>query len=227
MRSPAGSPAISDPAAALPAAPGAYLLLLRLDLPVVVAPARRRFDLAPGWYVYAGSARGPGGIRARAGRHLRARGRPHWHIDRLVPLAGTRLVVPVPEGEECALAGSLGALPGFRVAAPGFGSSDCRRCPGHLFRFGGPVSPAGPLASLRVLLPRPGRFVACGVVGERVVVVEQDPLGGAVEILELAAAQRPHEGGEPREPEEEGDRHEVDEHVQGPFSCWIRRRLRP
>jgi Uri superfamily endonuclease len=227
MRSPAGSPAISDPAAALPALPGAYLLLLRREAPAVVAIARHRFAFGPGWYAYAGSARGPGGIRARAGRHLRARGRPHWHIDRLVPLAATRLVVPVPEGDECALAAGLRALPVFDLAAAGFGSSDCRRCPGHLFRFRGPDSPPGLLASLRVLLPRPGRFGACGVVGERFVVVEQDPLGGAVEILELAAAQRPHEGGEAGEAEEKGDRHEVDEHVQGPFSLWIRHRIRP
>ena len=43
--------------------------------------------LAPGCYVYAGSARGPGGIRARVRRHLRPDKTPHWHIDQVTAYA--------------------------------------------------------------------------------------------------------------------------------------------
>ena len=62
---------IEDPAA-LPGGPGAYLLLLALGRPLALAirglpPA----ILPPGWYIYAGSARGPGGIRARLARRKR------------------------------------------------------------------------------------------------------------------------------------------------------------
>ena len=42
------------------------------------------FDFPPGWYVYIGSAFGPGGITARVTRHARAAKRLHWHIDYLL-----------------------------------------------------------------------------------------------------------------------------------------------
>ncbi len=126
-----GRPA--EAAASLPKAPGAYLLLIRLaeacrlDIPRL--PAGR---LGPGWYLYAGSARGPGGIRARAGRHLRRAGRMRWHVDRLTAAAAGLWAFPAPGGQECALIDALLARPEFETALPGFGSSDCRRCAGHL-----------------------------------------------------------------------------------------------
>ena len=118
----------AEDAASLPEAPGAYLILIRLaeacrlDIPRL--PAGR---LAPGWYLYAGSARGPGGIRARAGRHLRRGGRMRWHVDRLTAVAAGLWAFPAPGGQECALIDALLARPGFETAMPGFGSSDCRR----------------------------------------------------------------------------------------------------
>jgi Uri superfamily endonuclease len=35
----------------------------------------------PGYYVYLGSALGPGGLRARIAHHQKPSRRPHWHID--------------------------------------------------------------------------------------------------------------------------------------------------
>ncbi len=53
--------------------PGAYLLLIDLAAPLALAiPRLGVATLAPGRYVYGGSAYGPGGLRARIGRHLRA-----------------------------------------------------------------------------------------------------------------------------------------------------------
>ena len=128
-----GRPAEVSTAAGLPAAPGAYLLLIRLAdacrLEIRSLPPGR---LDPGWYLYAGSARGPGGIRARAGRHLRRDGRTRWHVDRLTAAAAGLWAFPAPGGRECALIDALLARPGFETAVPGFGSSDCRRCAGHL-----------------------------------------------------------------------------------------------
>lgn|GEM_PF-3725637 len=48
---------------------GAYALLIRVDAATIFPrrPSPHRF--APGWYVYAGSAYGPGGMRARITRH--------------------------------------------------------------------------------------------------------------------------------------------------------------
>ncbi len=39
--------------------------------------------LRPGWYVYVGSAFGPGGVRARLAHHRKRAARPHWHVDHL------------------------------------------------------------------------------------------------------------------------------------------------
>src|SRR3954452_25262653 len=71
-------------AANAPAVAGAYLLLLTLDAPLSVAlPHRVPVALPVGRYLYAGSARGPCGLRARLARHLRRDKAVHWHIDRI------------------------------------------------------------------------------------------------------------------------------------------------
>ncbi len=120
-------------AAELSAAPGAYLILLRLDTPLpldiaTLGPA----TLTPGCYVYAGSARGPGGLRARVARHLRRDKLRHWHIDHLSEAASEMRAFAVPGGRECALIDALLATKRYTAPVPGFGSSDCRTCTSHL-----------------------------------------------------------------------------------------------
>lgn len=108
------------------------MLLIRLPQPLVLEIARFRGQgLEPGYYAYCGSARGPGGLAARIGRHLRCGKRRRWHIDRLTAAARIEAVAVDVGGHECALAGALLAA-GGRVPLPGFGSSDCRHCPSHL-----------------------------------------------------------------------------------------------
>jgi histidyl-tRNA synthetase len=99
--------------------------------------------LPAGWYIYAGSARGPGGIRARLGRHLGPGKGAHWHIDTLTQAAVARRGFPIPGGEECALVRALLARPGTRIPVPGFGSSDCRSCASHLLAVAQERSPGG------------------------------------------------------------------------------------
>ncbi|MEO5335910.1 MAG: GIY-YIG nuclease family protein [Magnetospirillum sp. WYHS-4] len=119
----------------LPALAGAYLLVFDLLGPVTVAlPGRPAATLAEGRYLYAGSAHGSGGIRARVRRHLKGGKTVRWHVDRLTNAAGAAAVIGFPDGDECALAAYALSLPGAVVPAPGFGSSDCRRCPSHLIR---------------------------------------------------------------------------------------------
>jgi Uri superfamily endonuclease len=89
-----------------------------------------------GWYLYVGSARGPGGLRARLERHHRHLGpgkRVHWHIDYLREHCAWRgaWIRPSDERLECAWAQRLAGLPGARLVVPGFGASDCR-CAAHL-----------------------------------------------------------------------------------------------
>ena len=117
-------------AAEAPALPGAYLLVVALPASLnVTLPNRPAATLAPGRYLYAGSARGPGGLRARLARHMRAEKKPHWHIDRLTEAGTVEGAWAIPGGDECALIAALASLP---VPVPGFGSTDCRCCTSHL-----------------------------------------------------------------------------------------------
>jgi Uri superfamily endonuclease len=112
---------------------GAYVLVLRLDETVRIELPRGASDhLMPGWYFYVGSARGSGGIRARVRRHFRSKNTAHWHIDRLTMEAVEMAALAVADGHECDLAGKLLESLRFKVAAAGFGSTDCRICESHL-----------------------------------------------------------------------------------------------
>jgi len=117
---------------ALPAAPGAYLLAIKLDRPRPVRLAGADATLGPGWYAYAGSARGPGGIAARAGRHLRAAKAVRWHVDRLTEAAAALGALAYPGEIECSLATAMRRHPRVHMPLPGFGASDCRACTAHL-----------------------------------------------------------------------------------------------
>ena len=125
----------------LPPAPGAYALLMDLAAPLTLP--RPACTLQPGRYVYAGSARGPGGIRARVRRHLRPDKALRWHVDRLTGVAGVAGVVVIPDGRECDLVAALRERDGVEVPCRGFGSSDCRACPAHLLRVPRDLSAAG------------------------------------------------------------------------------------
>ncbi len=120
--------------AGIPSTAGAYALVLDLAgprrLPRHLSPA----VLPPGRYLYAGSARGPGGLRARLARHLRRQKPRHWHLDWLTSASPALVSIcgfaTFATAGECDLVDWLTA----RTAAPiaGFGASDCRRCTAHL-----------------------------------------------------------------------------------------------
>ena len=126
----------------LPNQPGAYALLIKLSRPLSLPIARlHRPTLAPGHYVYCGSARGPGGLAARVGRHLRRAKTIRWHVDHLTT-AGRVLDVLCLAQEpgasaqssqsECDIAQRFLRLPGVSMPIAGLGSSDCRTCRSHL-----------------------------------------------------------------------------------------------
>jgi Uri superfamily endonuclease len=121
----------------IPRQPGSYILIMRLPQHVAVDVGKLgRFDFAAGWYAYAGSARGPGGLDARVSRHFRASKTLHWHVDHLhahTELTSVWYTVDSRK-RECDWARALSELPGAGVVAPGFGASDCR-CPTHLLHF--------------------------------------------------------------------------------------------
>ncbi len=139
----------------LPALPGAYGLEFSLEQPRVVRVGRRGvFAFPAGEYIYLGSARGPGGLQARLGRHLgrlaptgeRAARASHWHVDYVLPFARRRAwcycVIPAGAEQglalECAWSQFLLGMPGAVTPARGFGASDCRNgCAAHLVAFPG------------------------------------------------------------------------------------------
>ena len=121
----------------MPATGGAYALYFKLseqvELPI---PRLNNPTLDPGTYVYAGSAYGPGGIRARVSRHLRTGKKPHWHIDHLSDVTACTRVETYPGGIECDVVADLLAA-GADTPVPGFGSTDCKTCMAHLVRLAG------------------------------------------------------------------------------------------
>ena len=121
---------------------GAYLLLIELSCPVRLRSRliERRL-LAPGHYIYAGSAWGSGGIKPRVKRHLKLRKHRHWHIDDVSEVADVIHPIAVPGGYECDLVQLLLATGQFSVPVKGFGSSDCSRCDSHFLAVGQAAHP--------------------------------------------------------------------------------------
>lgn len=119
----------------LPRAPGTYAVVLRCRRMQTLAVGRLGVIRFPAsYYVYVGSALGPGGLRGRVRRHLRAVRRRRWHVDylraRAVVLELWCATGRVRREHLWAHALQVGA-DGW---VQGFGASDCR-CPAHLFRF--------------------------------------------------------------------------------------------
>lgn len=138
------------PAQEVPTARGAYVILITLAERLKVRLGDRAPMLLPaGRYLYCGSARGPGGLRARLGRHMRRGKAVRWHVDRLTEAGDVRGAWIFPGGDECALVRRLSHLP---VPIAGFGSSDCAACRSHLLRW--PEAVALPWES-RPFRPRP------------------------------------------------------------------------
>jgi Uri superfamily endonuclease len=97
-----------------------------------------KFSFPPGWYVYTGSAFGPGGLTSRVGRHFKQKKKCRWHIDYVsTHLSVTRAwYTTSPEKLECPWARHFLDL-GGSILAKGFGASDCG-CHTHLFFFSVP-----------------------------------------------------------------------------------------
>ena len=117
----------------LPTAAGSYVLEFELTVPLTLRPGRLgTVRLGPGRVRYYGSARGPGGLRARVGRHLRPVKRPHWHVDALTARQPvTRVLIDRQRSEHNLVRADLDGGR-YEVTIPGFGSSDCGSCPAHL-----------------------------------------------------------------------------------------------
>ena len=93
------------------------------------------FSFPRGWYVYTGSAFGPGGLASRVGRHFKLEKKCRWHIDYLSTIIPVTRVwyTTSPIKVECQWAQHFLSL-GGSSPVKGFGASDCH-CKTHLFFF--------------------------------------------------------------------------------------------
>ena len=92
--------------------------------------------LKPGFYVYVGSAFGPGGLKARINHHIHYSDRPHWHLDYLRPAVSVWEIWYTYDQvrREHQWAEIHAQTRRAHTPLPGFGASDCR-CPSHLFFY--------------------------------------------------------------------------------------------
>ena len=120
----------------IPSSPGTYALIMEAQKGEKIQVGKLGyFEVASGFYVYVGSAFGPGGLKARLNRHLKHDKKCRWHIDYLRKYLN---VVDIwhttsPEKKECLWAQDF-IKKGGRIHFKGFGSSDCK-CQSHLFFF--------------------------------------------------------------------------------------------
>jgi Uri superfamily endonuclease len=121
----------------VPSCPGSYVLILQSFRRRCVKIGRLG-DLAqqPGFYLYIGSALGPGGVAARVAHHQRLTKKPRWHLDHLRPG-----VEPVEvwyccdtRPREQLWTHVINTLSGATVPLAGFGASDTPDV-SHLFFF--------------------------------------------------------------------------------------------
>ena len=116
---------------------GTYALVLRLERQAEIAIGKLgTFTFPAGYYLYVGSALGPGGLEARLAHHRRRDKKLRWHIDYLLEHAQLVEVWSAASTDklECLWAQAARELAGGEIPVPGFGSSDCR-CPSHLIRL--------------------------------------------------------------------------------------------
>ena len=117
--------------------PGTYALILSASHKKFIAIGKLGYlQLQSGFYIYIGSAFGPGGLKARIAHHCRKPARPHWHIDYLASTIALKEIWYTfdPVHREHQWAYTISNIRGASVPLTGFGSSDCR-CRSHLFFF--------------------------------------------------------------------------------------------
>ena len=121
----------------MPSSAGTYAIVMRAqDRQQLQIGRLGGVQLSKGWYVYVGSAFGPGGVAARVSRHLQRHKTRHWHIDHLIWATTVREVWYSQRQRDLEHCWAQAALdqPAAQNLLRGFGASDCQ-CLSHLVRF--------------------------------------------------------------------------------------------
>ena len=117
--------------------PGTYAIILKPKYERSIKVGKLgMLRVQDGYYIYVGSAFGPGGLKARIAHHKRKSHRSRWHIDYLRATAEICEVWYTydPKHREHQWAETLAAAKASTAPFPGFGSSDCI-CLTHLYFF--------------------------------------------------------------------------------------------
>lgn len=113
---------------------GTYALLFKCTRPFqALAGKLGLINVSAGYWIYVGSAFGPGGLRSRLAHHLKLSQCPHWHLDyiksALQPMAVWATTDRVKR--EHTWAAVFCGLKGASRPIAGFGATDCS-CRSHL-----------------------------------------------------------------------------------------------
>jgi Uri superfamily endonuclease len=114
--------------------PGTYAIIFRCRTKTRMQIGRfGNTTLRKGYYIYVGSAFGPGGVHARVSRHYRKNKTPHWHIDYLRAFMSPVSVWYTHDHRRLEHRWAHAFLRMDRmIDFKGFGCSDCG-CRSHLF----------------------------------------------------------------------------------------------
>jgi Uri superfamily endonuclease len=125
----------------LPDDSGSYIIIgeLPFESSMISGPFGGQM-LPGGFYLYSGSAFGPGGLRARISRHIKkGTEKKFWHFDYLKDFLNIKEIwysVSGSKNLECQFIKKLQGLEFISFPILKFGASDCHfGCPAHLARF--------------------------------------------------------------------------------------------
>ncbi len=114
---------------------GTYLIQLHSQKKQTIASGKfAGVAIEQGYYLYIGSALGPGGIKSRVGRHLKKDKPLKWHIDHLRQITRVSLICLTyqPQRLEDDWVGKLAENRNLSTPIKGFGATDTRHH-SHLF----------------------------------------------------------------------------------------------
>jgi Uri superfamily endonuclease len=139
---------------------GTYALVFQCHQPKAVTVGNLGDVLiASGFWIYVGSAFGPGGLRSRLRHHLKPSPSPHWHMDYIKtvmqPVEIWTTTDTVKREHEWARA--LASLRGASQPIAGFGATDCD-CRAHLIHLCRQPQISGFRSKIRKMIPSQGRL---------------------------------------------------------------------
>jgi len=110
---------------------GTYVLFIEVSKDVTLEiGSLGRIKFTKGFYIYIGSAFGPGGLVKRVERHFRNEKKLFWHIDYLLNSSSTEIAA-VAWTVNQQISQEIDKLSDLVTTINHFGSSDCK-CTGHL-----------------------------------------------------------------------------------------------